>query len=59
MKRIYLLAWLMLAIAAAAGIVSGTFDALAMVVLGLFALALVQGLALWSIVVNTRDVQTN
>jgi hypothetical protein len=57
MKKFYVLAWFLLAAAVLVSIFTGTFNSLAMVVFGLVAVGLVQGFALWSVIVNTRDTQ--
>lgn len=57
MKRLYGLAWLILAAAVLASVVSGSLDPVMLVALSLAALSLVYGLALWSVIVNTRDAR--
>ena len=57
MKKFYVLAWFLLAASALVSVFTGTFNPLATVVFSLVALALVLALALWSVIVNTRDVQ--
>lgn len=55
MKTLYLAAWLLLTVAAGVSFLTGYHNAAAMLVFSLAALALVYGLALWIVVVNTRD----
>ena len=57
MKKIYVLAWFLLAASVLVSVFTGTFDPLAMVVFSLVAVGLVYGFALWSVIVNTRDTQ--
>ena len=56
-KKFYVLAWLLLIGSAAATILTGSLSGLSMVAFGLIALALVHGLAFWSVVVNTRGAE--
>lgn len=58
MKKFYVLAWFLLAASALASVFTGTFNPLAMVVFSLVALGLVYAIALWSVIVNTREAQT-
>ena len=56
MKTLYKLAWIFVALVAAASFLMGYFDALAMVVLSLVAVSLVYALSLWSVFINTPDM---
>ena len=56
-RTLYILTWFFLVGSAMVSVFKGTLSAFGMVVFGLIALALVHGLALWSVIVNTRDVQ--
>lgn len=58
MKKFYVSAWILLAAAALVTALTGAFDAAALVVFSLGALALVYTLALWSVFVNTHEMQT-
>jgi hypothetical protein len=57
MKKFYVLAWFLLAASALISVFTSTFNPLVMVVFSLVALMLVLVLALWSVIVNTRDKQ--
>lgn len=57
MKKFYVSAWFLLAAAALVSALTGTFNAAALLVFSLVALALVHTLALWTVIVNTRGVQ--
>lgn len=57
MKQLYISAWILLAIAVLATLLSGAFGTAAMLAFGLVALGLVHALALWSAFANTRDLQ--
>lgn len=57
MKKLYVLAWALLALAALVSALTGTFNPVALVVFSLVALGLVSTLVLWSIVVNTREIK--
>lgn len=57
-KRFYVLAWFLLIGSAMASVLQSTLNELGMVAFGLIALALVQGLALWSVIINTPGTQT-
>lgn len=56
-KRFYVLAWFLLVGSALASIFAGTFDALAMVVVGLGAVGLVYALALRAVLINPQSAQ--
>lgn len=58
MKKIYVSAWFLLAAAAIVTALTGAFDAAALVVYSLATLALVYTLALWSVIVSTREIKT-
>ena len=58
MKPIYAFAWVLLAAAIVLTAMTGTFDAPALVAFSLVALALVYTLALYSVIVNTREIKT-
>jgi hypothetical protein len=57
MKKIYISAWFLLAAAAIVTALSGGFNAAALVFYSLIALGLVYTLALWSVIVNTRELE--
>ena len=59
MKKFYVLAWFLLAMAFLGSALSGAFNATEMVVFSLVALGLVYTLALWSVIVNTPDPSPN
>ena len=56
-KKLYVLAWLLLTGSAVATILTDSLNGLSIVAFGLIALALVHALAFWSVVVNTRGPQ--
>ncbi len=58
MKKIYVLAWFLLAAAAFVSALTGTFNPAALLVFSLIALGLVYTFALWSVLVNTREIKT-
>lgn len=58
MKKFYVLAWFLLAASIIVMVFTGTFNPLAMVVFSLIAAGLVYALALWSVIVNTRETQS-
>ena len=58
MKKFYVLAWFLLAASVLASVFTGTFNPLGMVGLSRVAVGLVYGFALWSVIVNTRDPQS-
>ena len=57
-KKFYLLVWFLLIGSALASIVTGTFDALAMVALSIGTLGLVYALALWAAFTNPQGAHT-
>lgn len=57
MKKFYGLAWLILAGAVLVSILAGSFDPVSLLAFSLAALALVHALAIWSVIVNTRDMK--
>ncbi|HMJ07872.1 MAG TPA: hypothetical protein VK468_02635 [Pyrinomonadaceae bacterium] len=56
MKTFYILAWILVAIAAVVSFVTGYFNSATLVAFSLTALALVYALALWSVITNTPDM---
>ena len=56
-KKFYVLAWFLLIGSAIVSIFTGTLTGLGMVTYSLIALALVYGLALWAVIVNTGEAQ--
>lgn len=57
MKRLYISAWILLLLAALAAILTNSFSTALLLVFSLIALGLVLTLAMWSVVVNTRDLK--
>lgn len=57
-KKFYISAWILLAAAAFISIVTGSFNAVTLFVFSLAALGLVYALGLWSVIINTRDLET-
>lgn len=57
-KKFYVFAWLLLAGSIGISIVNGQIDGLQMVAFSLIGLALVYAFALWAVLVNTGDPQT-
>jgi hypothetical protein len=55
LKKFYVLAWFLAAMAVLISVLTGTFSVTAMVVFSFIGLCLVYTLALWSVIVNTRD----
>jgi hypothetical protein len=55
LKKIYVAAWFLAALAVLISVLTGTFSATAMVVFSFIGLGLIYTLALWSVIVNTRD----
>ncbi len=55
MKKIYTAAWFLLAILFLAAILTGYLNPVSLVAFSLFALGLVYALALWTVVINTRE----
>ena len=58
LKIFYVLAWFLTAAAVLISVLTGTFNEGAMVVFSFIGLGLVYGFALWSVIVNTRDPQS-
>ena len=58
MKKFYVLAWFLLAASVLVSVFTGTFNPLGVVIFSLVAVGLVYGFALWSVIVNTRDTQS-
>lgn len=58
MKKIYIAAWFLVALAVLISIFTGTFDPVLLFVYSLVALALVYGLALWTVILNRREIKT-
>lgn len=56
-RTLYILTWFLLIGSAMVSVFKGTLSGFGMVVFGLIALALFYGLALWSVTVNTGEVQ--
>lgn len=57
-KNLYVLAWFLLAAIVLVSALTGTLTPPALVVFSLAALGLVYGLALWSVIANTREIKT-
>ena len=55
MKAFYALTWVFLGLTAITMALTGALSPVALVALSLAAAALVYGLALWSVITNTRD----
>jgi hypothetical protein len=58
MKVIYGTAWFLLVAATLVSAFTGSFNPPAVVVYGLMALGLVYAIAVWSVVVNTRELHS-
>lgn len=58
MKKLYVSAWVLLAAAAFAAVVTGAMSAATLFVFSLAALGLVYALALWAVVVNAGNLKT-
>lgn len=58
MKKFYISAWFLLAAAAFVSVLTGSFNPVTLFVFSLIALALVNTLMLWSVIVNTRNLKT-
>ena len=56
-KKLYVLAWLLLLGSAAAAIFKGTINELAMVAIAIIALGLIHALALWAALITPREAQ--
>lgn len=59
MKTFYALAWVFLGLIAVRLGLTGALNSVALVVLSFAALGLLYGLALWSVMSNTRDTMPN
>lgn len=57
-RNLYVLAWILLATAVFVSFLTGTLTPAALVVFSLVALGLVYWLALWSVIANTRVIET-
>lgn len=57
-KKFYISAWILLAAAALVTFLTGYFTPVALLVFSLTALALVHTLMLWSLIVNTRHLDS-
>lgn len=57
MKNIYIASWILLTISFLATVLTGSFNALSLVVFSFAALALVYALAIWSVFINTQNTQ--
>lgn len=57
MKKFYISAWILLASAVAIAVLTGSSNPFALLVFSLVALALVFALMLWTVFVNTRDLE--
>ena len=55
--KFYVITWLLLAGAVLFSVVNGPVNELQMIAFGLIGLALIYGLALWSVLVNTTETQ--
>lgn len=55
MKTFYAMAWVFLGLISVRLAMTGALDPVALVVLSLAAVALIYGLALWSVITNARD----
>lgn len=55
MKKIYTAAWFLLAILFLASVLTGSLNPTSLVAFSLIALGLVYALALWTVVINTRE----
>lgn len=58
LKNLYVLAWILLAASVLGSAVTGVLAPAALLGFSLAALGLVYALALWSVVVNTREIKT-
>ena len=56
MKKIYISAWVLLAAAALVTFLTGSFNPIVLLVFSLVALTLVHTLRVWSVIVNTRNL---
>ena len=57
LKNLYVLAWFLLGAAIVAAASTGVLTPAMLVVFSLAVLGLVYGFALWSVIVNTRDIK--
>jgi hypothetical protein len=58
MRNFYISAWVLLAVAAFAAVLTNSFNPLALLIFSLIALVLVFTLMLWTVIVNTRELET-
>lgn len=58
MKKIYIAAWFIVALAVLVSIFTGTFNPAVLFVYSLVALALVHVLALWTVILHTREMKS-
>lgn len=58
MKNFYISAWIILAAAVFVAVLIGSFNPVALLAFSLVALVLVFALMLWTVVVNTRNLET-
>jgi hypothetical protein len=58
MKKLFISAWILFALTVLVTVFTGNFSSLALVVFSLVALGLVYALVLRSVIVNTRDTQS-
>ncbi|MDQ3750033.1 MAG: hypothetical protein M3367_13640 [Acidobacteriota bacterium] len=57
MKNLYVLAWFLLGAAVFVSVLTGALTPATLFVFSLAALGLVYGLALWSVILNTREIK--
>lgn len=57
-KKFYIFAWLFLAGSVGLSVLNGQLDGLQMVAFSVIGVALVYAFALWAVLVNTGDAQT-
>ena len=57
LRKFYISAWYLVAIGVLISVLTGTFSTATLFVFSLIGLGLIYGLALWSVIVNTRDIQ--
>lgn len=58
MKNFYISVWIILAMAVSVAVLTGSFNPAALLAFSLVALVLVFALMLWTVVVNTRNLET-
>lgn len=58
MKKIYVAAWFIVALAVLVSIFTGTFNPATLFVYSLIALVLIHALALWTAILQTREMKT-